>query len=349
MNTPSNYIYNTDFYQAIRKNKRNSIILICCMFVILFCLGYLMGLFTELQLADNQNYSQYNNYPYHQSYNTLAKNQNTNPFSQISETGLMFASIAILIGFIWALIAIFSGPKIILTNANAYELLPSDKDYQKLLNVVQEISIAAGTPQPKVYIIETPELNAFATGMSPNNAIVAITRGLLENLERDELQGVMAHEIGHVINYDIRYQTLVSIIVGLIVLISDIARRMVFVKNTSRQSKNNNNSAAIIGLILIVFSILAPIAAIILQLAVSRQREYLADATSVKLTRNPIGLIKALAKLAEHSKPFPGASKANQNLFIVNPFKSAMSRKSSIFATHPPLAERIARLKNLSS
>lgn len=342
----NNYLYNTDFLHAIRKNKRNSVILVLFLFIILIALGYLMGWFIELQSSSANSYHNYSYYQ--QNYR--------NPYFEISRTGLTFALIALAIGILWTSIAVFFGRKLVLSSANARELSHLDSEYPMLTNVVQEISIAAGITPPKTYIIETDAMNAFATGMSPESASVAITRGLLDNLNRDELQGVMAHEIGHVINYDIRYQTLVSIIVGLIVLLSDMAMRMVFYGSTgnrhhsnsrSRSSNENNNGAAVVGLILLAFSIIAPIAALILQMAVSRQREYMADATSVKLTRNPLGLISALGKLAANAKPFPGASKANQNLFIVNPFRRVASMRSSLLATHPPLEDRIERLKEM--
>lgn len=351
MQQAESYIYNTDFLKAIRKNKRNSVKLVLLLFLIMMTLGYLMGWFVELQ-SGMGNINSYNQYGAHYNYSYYSQNQNipiNMPF-EISRFGLTAAFIALIISMLWSGMAVFFGRKLILSAANATELSHQDSDYPMLTNVVQEISIAAGITPPKTYIIETPELNAFATGMSPKSASIAITRGLLQQLNRDELQGVMAHEIGHVINYDIRYQTLVSIIVGLIVLLSDIAMRMTFYSsmgNHHRRSSSNNNGAALVGLILLVFSIIAPIAALMLQMAVSRQREYLADATSVKLTRNPLGLISALGKLGRGAKPFDGASKSNQNLFIVNPFRNVAKLKGSLLATHPPLEDRIERLKNL--
>jgi heat shock protein HtpX len=344
------YLYNTDFLKAIRKNKRNSAILLLCLFIILAGLGYLLGWFVELQTINYHSSSLYN----YQYYNNVPRTVNL-PV-EISQLGMLFSLCALAIGILWASIAVFFGRRLMLFSVNAKEISPLDSEYSVLTNVVQEMSIAAGITPPKTYIVETDALNAFATGMRPNNAAIAITRGLLQQLNRDELQGVMAHEIGHVINYDIRYQTLVSIIVGLIIFLSDMAMRMVFhstVHNSRHRRSNNNNNnngnnaAIIVGLILIAFSIIAPIAALMLQMAVSRQREYMADATSVKLTRAPLGLISALEKLAENAKPFPGVSKANQNLFIVNPFKNVAKLKSSLFATHPAISDRIMRLKNL--
>lgn len=340
------YIYSTDFLAAIRKNKRNCYILVILLFIILMTLGYLMGLFYEVQV-----YGMYS--PGRYEYYHFRNGQPINPLFEISRMGLTAAFYALLIGILWSSIAIFGGKKLVLFSANARQVDFHDSCYPMLTNVVEEVSIAAGITPPKTYIIETDQLNAFATGMTPDNAAVAITRGLLDKLNRDELQGVIAHEIGHIINYDIRYQTLVSIIVGLIVILSDIAMRMVFygghARRHSRDSRGSGggNAAGIIGLVLLVFSIIAPIAALILQMAVSRQREYMADATGVKLTRNPLGLISALGKLGAHAKPFDGASKANQNLFIVNPFRNVAKLRSRLLSTHPPLEDRINRLKNL--
>lgn len=335
------FIYSTDFLNAIRRNKRNCVYLVFFLVLILIALGYLMGAFWEYSVT-----AYYSPNRYMQTY--YPEGKLVNPLFEVSRMGLTGAFIAFGIALLWTTIAVSSGSKLLLFSANANQITQEDNDYLMLRNVVEEVSIAAGISPPKLYVIETDELNAFATGMSPKNSAVAITRGLLRVLNRDELQGVVAHEIGHVINFDIRYQTMVSIIVGLIVLLSDIAMRMVFYSGRGRSNHSNkSNAAGIIGLILLVFSIIAPIAALMLQMAVSRQREYMADATSVKLTRNPLGLISALGKLGAHARPFEGASKANQNLFIVNPFRNVAKLKSSLLATHPPLEDRIERLKNL--
>ena len=341
----NSFLYNTDFLKAIRKNKRNCIYLVTLLIFIMALLGYLLGAFLEIQSRNpvvaeiyndyNQDYNNgygdpYNRTTDHYQYNSPSASLSEQLFV-VSNWGLSFAFMAICISILWSACAILFGKKILLFSANAHEIQSGDKDYLTLNNVVEEISIAAGIKPPKVYVIETEALNAFATGMSPEHAAVAITRGLLVQLDRDELQGVLAHEIGHVINYDIRYQTMVSVIVGLIILLSDACRRMVFYGSMGRNDERSKNSAAIIiGLILLVFSIIAPIASLIVQLAVSRQREYLADATSVKLTRNPLGLISALSKLDADSKPFIGANKANQNLFIVNPFKRVAKIKNNL-------------------
>ena len=220
-----------------------------------------------------------------------------------------------------------------------------------LHNIVEEMAIAAGLPKPKIAVIETDVPNAFATGMDPKNAAIGVTRGLLQKLNRDELQGVIGHEMGHVLNMDTRYMTAVAILVGLIALVCDVARRMMWYGAASgggrRRDRDKGGGNAILLVIFIVFAILAPIAAQLVRFAVSRQREYLADATSVRLTRNPVGLIGALEKLAAEQRPFDGANRATQHMFIVNPFKVFGANSTALFSTHPPLEARIERLSNL--
>jgi heat shock protein HtpX len=338
--TDQPFLVNTDFQKAIRKNKRNCCYLLLALYLILIILGYLIGAYLEIYFSDYNNYN-----------SQFDASLDNNIVFNLSRTGLTAAFIALCIGIVWSGIAVLSGSRLLLFSAGATKIEPDDKDYNMLRNVIQEMALAAGLPVPRIYVMETEALNAFATGMSPNSAAVAITRGLLNQLNRDELQGVMAHEMGHIVNYDIRYQTLVSIIVGLIVLLSDLATRMIFYSHRGSARSNSNskkgNTAGIILIVLLAFSIIAPIAALILQMSVSRQREFLADATSVKLTRDPTGLISALQKLDASAAPFDGASKANQNLFIVNPFRRVAKAKSSLLATHPSIEDRIARLKNL--
>ena len=207
-----------------------------------------------------------------------------------------------------------------------------------LHNIVEEMAIAAGLPKPKIAVIETEVPNAFATGMDPQNAAIGVTRGLLTKLNRDELQGVIGHEMGHILNMDTRYMTAVAILVGLIALVCDVARRMMWYggvagggRRRDREEKGGGNIILLV--IFIAFAILAPIAAQLVRFAVSRQREYLADATSVRLTRNPVGLIGALEKLAAEQQPFDGANRATQHMFIVNPFKVFGANSTALFST----------------
>jgi heat shock protein HtpX len=213
------------------------------------------------------------------------------------------------------------------------------------------MAIAAGVPMPRVMVLETDALNAFATGSKVGSGTVVVTRGLLNSLSRDELQGVVAHEMSHLANLDTRYMVMVGVTVGLIALVCDVLlRNLAWGRgNRSSSSDKKGGGAAILIILLIVVAILAPIAAKFVQMAVSRQREYLADATSVQFTRNPNGLISALGKLAEKAEPFPGVSRATQHLFIVNPVQTFTAKSSALLATHPDIADRIARLRNLGA
>jgi heat shock protein HtpX len=211
------------------------------------------------------------------------------------------------------------------------------------------MALAAGLPMPRVAIVETDALNAFATGTSPDHAAIAVTRGLLTALTRDELQGVVAHEMGHVANNDVLYMTAVGVLVGLIVVVNDLALRTArFMTGGSSSRRSKNGGLVVVAvLVLVAIGLLSPLAARAVQMAVSRQREFLADATSVKLTRNPLGLIGALRKLDQATVRWDTASKAVQHLFIVNPFKKFGEKASALMATHPSIEQRIQRLQAL--
>jgi heat shock protein HtpX len=221
----------------------------------------------------------------------------------------------------------------------------------QLWNVVQEMATAANVPMPKVYLIDDTAPNAFATGRDPKHASVAITTGLLQKLDREELQGVMAHELSHVRNFDIRFSLMVGVLVGSIALLADFFLRFTF-WGGGRQSRRDSNSSGggiqmIIFLLAITLAILAPIISRLVQLAVSRQREYLADASGIELTRNPYGLERALAKIALDQEPLEVANRATQHLYFENPMKAA-GGSHGLFSTHPPALERVNRLRELS-
>lgn len=257
------------------------------------------------------------------------------------------ALIAAAVAVIYFLISWYAGASMILSMNGAREI--RHEDAPQLWNVVEEISIAAGLPMPKVYLIEDSAMNAFATGRDPQHASVAITRGLMEKLNREELQGVMAHEMSHVRNYDIRFAMLMAVMVGSVVLVCDMVWRSAFFgRRRSNDSKGSGQSQAIMAIIALVLSIIAPLLASIIQLAVSRQREYLADASAVELTRNPAGLISALRKLSDDPAELKGASRGTQHLYIVNPLLKKKQGKDSLFSTHPSLASRIERIQGLS-
>ena len=248
-------------------------------------------------------------------------------------------------GTLWSWAAFSQGDKIVLRLTGANPVSADDEPV--LHNVAHEMAIAAGISTPKLFVIETEALNAFATGMSPAHSAIGVTRGLLDSLDREELQGVIGHEMGHIVNWDIRYATAVGVIVGLIALVSDGALRSLYFSGRSRNSGKGGSGAAFLMLALVAFAALAPLFAFLVQMAVSRQREFLADATSVRLTRHPQGLISALEKLASSAQPFRGANRATQHMFIVNPFRNFKENSSRLAATHPPMALRINRLRNL--
>ncbi len=265
-------------------------------------------------------------------------------FAESWQGGLVIAAI---VGGVYGLIAWSQGDSIVLSMSGAREI--SHSDQPQLWNVIEELSIAGGIPMPRVYLIDDTAMNAFATGRDPARSSVAITRGLLEKCTRDELQGVMAHEMSHVRNYDIRFATLMAVMVGAIVLLCDVMRRSFLWGGGRRRSSNRGGGGqAIVALAAIVLSIVAPILAAIIQMAVSRQREFLADASAVELTRNPKGLISALNKLSYDTEPLEAANRGTQHLFIVNPFKGKKLGRDSIFSTHPSLESRIARLEALT-
>jgi len=260
---------------------------------------------------------------------------------------------------IWLLLSIISftsGDQILLSSSRAVPITHSV--HPQLFNVVEEMTIAAGLNKvPKVYIINDPALNAFATGRSPQDASIAITAGLLGKLNRDELQGVIAHEMSHIVHRDILFITLAGIMLGSIVLLSQVFMRGLYYRGSGRRYSSGGRgggggggAVAILVVIAIIAAILAPIMAQILYFALSRKREYLADAGSARLTRYPEGLASALEKIAADSAPqLASANKVNAPMFITNPFKKKMGLSSErLYSTHPPIQERIKILRNMS-
>ena len=221
---------------------------------------------------------------------------------------------------------------------------PANKNnYPLLYQVVENISIANQTPMPQIYIISTYAPNAFATGRDPKHAVVCVTSGLLSKLNRSELEAVIAHELSHIKNYDIRLMTIVSILIGsLSILINMAYRSSFFRRDNDREDNQANTIIAILGFIMIIF---APIIAQLIQLAISRRREYYADASAVKLTRQPQALIDALTKISQDDSVFETASTATASLYITNPFKG--NKIASLFSTHPPIEDRIKALKSM--
>jgi len=244
----------------------------------------------------------------------------------------------IAVAAIYALIQYFVASKLALALNGATEI--EKKDNPRFYRIVENLTIATGMPMPKVYIIDDPAPNAFATGRDPQHAVVAATSGMLDIMNDRELEAVMAHEISHVRNYDIRVSMIAFGLVSAIGILSDIALRMMFFGGDRRNNDNNNPIVMVIGIVLII---LAPIIAAMIQMAISRQREYLADASGVMATRDSEGLADALEKLQQFGRPLRRQNTASAHLFFSNPLKPGGFSK--LFSTHPPLEDRIARLR----
>jgi heat shock protein HtpX len=265
-------------------------------------------------------------------------------FGQAQGWGYAGLVVAFVIALSLALIGYFQSDKIVLAVSKAKPV--DEKGNPYLANVVEGLAIAAGIPKPKAYIIEDSAPNAFAAGRNPENAAIVVTTGLLDKLDRLELEGVIGHEMSHIKNYDIRYATLVVIFVGTIVLISDWMGRSFFYGRGRRDSRGGQIGGVII-LVALVLAILSPLIAKLVQLAISRQREYLADANGALLTRYPEGLASALEKIAKDTEPLEVANKATAHLYIVNPLLDHGGRLNELFSTHPPTEERIKRLRSM--
>jgi heat shock protein HtpX len=307
----------TTFYGQIAANRRNSFVLAALVILLLAALGAAIG------------------------------------YASTGDPAGAFAITAgaIVLGMLLSVGSYFGGDQLVLTASQAR---PVDAtSVPQLMNIVQELSIAAGIPMPKVYVIDDTAPNAFATGRDPQHASIAVTSGLLQKLDREELQGVIGHELSHVRNYDIRYSLLVGVLVGSIALLADMFLRYTFWFGGGRRGGNREGGGGglaqtIVFLLAIVLAILAPIIARLVQLAVSRQREYLADASSVDLTRNPHGLERALAAIATDKEVLEVANRATQHLYFTNPIKKFEARSRGLFSTHPPIADRIDRLRELT-
>ncbi len=268
-------------------------------------------------------------------------------FSYVYNSPLILV-IAVVVALTQSLIGYYSGDKIILATSGAREIIK--KDNPELWNIVENISITSGLPMPKVYIIPEVAPNAFATGRDPEHASIAVTTGLLERLNKNELAGVIAHEMSHVGNFDIRLMTITAVLVGVIAVVSDLFLRSRFFG--FGRSRDDNNSGQLMAIVGIIAAILAPIVAMLIQLAISRKREFLADADGALLTRYPDGLASALEKISQYSEPVEHVSSATAHLYISNPLGGEDEKEQSffakIFATHPPIKERIKALRDMS-
>jgi heat shock protein HtpX len=257
-----------------------------------------------------------------------------------------YAAIVTVPVLLFALFSYYASTRITLAISGARPIFKEDEP--QLYRTVENLCIGAGLPMPQVYVIEDGAPNAFATGRDPNHAAVVVTRGLLQKMDDQELQGVIAHELSHIGNYDIRIMTIVVVLVGIIALMADLMLRFTIWGAGARRnnrSRSGGSAAIIIYAIALVAIIITPIAAQLIRLALSRQREYLADASGALLTRYPEGLARALEKIAADPDPLEEANKATAHLYIVNPLHEHKSFMNNLFATHPPIEKRIALLR----
>ena len=293
-------------YKQIDSNKRKTVILITIFIVFVLFIGWLYG--------------------------------------YITDTGYMGLTLAIIISLVMTAFSYYAGDKVALASAGAQLITHDQNPY--VYRMVENLCITAGLPLPKVYIINDPNINAFATGRDPQHASVAITQGAIDKLANEELEGVIAHELSHVKNFDIRLMMVIIVLVGIIALISDWLMRG-FLWNKSDRDKGN--AGAIFLIVGIVLAILSPLIAQLIQLAVSRKREYLADADGSLLTRYPQGLANALEKInQENIQPLRRANNATAHLYIANPFGQTKKFLSAMFSTHPPIEDRIAKLRAMA-
>ena len=303
----------TSFYDQIAANRRNSFLMATLVVALLALLGFTIG------------------------------------FAVFGspEGGIGTTIVAVLIGALSGAFTYFAGDSLVLAVSGAKQV--DETQAPQLMNVVREMSIAANVPMPKVYIIDDTAPNAFATGRDPKHASVAVTTGLLEKLDREELQGVIGHELSHVRNFDIRFSLVVAVMVGAIAILADFFLRFTFWGGGRSRDRDGGGGAQLVVFILaIVLAILAPLISRFIQLAVSRQREYLADASAVELTRNPYGLERALAKISADPEVLEVANRGTQHLYFTNPIKKFEQRSSNLMSTHPAIVDRINRLRQLT-
>jgi len=268
-------------------------------------------------------------------------------FGELTGWGPQGLIIAVIIAVAMTFGSYYASDKIVLAISKAKPV--EKKDYPYLYNVVEGLAIAAGLPKPRCYIIDDTAPNAFASGRNPKNSVIVVTKGLLEKLNRAELEGVIAHEMAHIKNYDVLVQTLTVVMVGVVALLSDWILRTFLWGGRRRRtsSKGRGSGAEILIVVGLVLAVLSPIVSQLVRLAISRKREFLADANGALLTRYPPGLASALKKLAADREPLEAANKATAHLYIVNPLKDIKGRVNKLFSTHPPIEERISALEKM--
>jgi heat shock protein HtpX len=306
----------TTFYREIARNRRRSWVLMGIVIVLLGLLGGAIGYATGFGWG-----------------------------------GVAFA---VVIATAMSIGSFFAGDSLVMATSGAREIdraKPAEQ-YQQLLNVVEEMRLAGGLPPPRVWIIDDTAPNAFATGRDAEHASVAVTTGLLQKLDREQLQGVIGHEMSHIGNLDIRFTLLVGVLVGAIALLADWFLRFTYWgggrRSSSDSDRGGGGAMALIMVLALVLAVVAPLIGRLVQAAVSRSRESLADSTAVELTRNPVGLARALRTISDDPEVLEVANRATQHLYIVNPIKSFEERSKSLWDTHPPIGERIRALENIA-
>ena len=266
-------------------------------------------------------------------------------FEYVTGWGKGGLALAVVVAMGMAAAGYYASDKIVLTISRAR---PATKDeFPYLYNVVEGLAIAAGIPTPKCYVIDDTAPNAFAAGRKPETAVICVTTGILEKLNRVELEGVIAHEMSHIKNYDVRLQTLVVVMAGIVALLSDWMLRSFLWGGGRRRGRGRSGGGGVLVLVGLALAVLSPLIATIIQLAVSRKREFLADANGAMLTRYPAGLASALRKISADPEPLEAANKATAHLYIVNPLKNVKGSVNRLFSTHPPIEERIAALEKM--
>ncbi|HJX45547.1 MAG TPA: M48 family metallopeptidase [Patescibacteria group bacterium] len=308
-----------NIYESVSANKRKSAVIIVCFIIFIALAIYFISQAFALYLG-------------------------------YQPGGLGIVGLSLIISGLMSLIGYYYSDKIVLTISRARPAL-RNRDFE-FYTVAENLSIASGIPKPKLYVIEDSAPNAFATGRDPEHAVICATTGLLQKLDRTELEGVIGHEMSHIKNYDSRLMSVVAVLVGTVALLGDWLIRIRWFGGRDDSDREGNQLGVIMMVIGILFAILSPIVAQLIQLAISRRREFLADSGSVAITRQPNGLISALEKIASDTEPLEAANKATAHLYIINPFKgktkSAVSRFSNLFNTHPPVDERIKALQQMA-
>jgi heat shock protein HtpX len=324
----------TDFWELERCNRRETAMLVVVFVALFTTLGFgLDFIFHNLAIVDG------------------------------SLTGFpLLTLIALGFGIFQSLLSYYGGASLVLASVRARELAPDTPQHQMVLDVVREMALAARMPVPKAYLMNDPSPNAFATGRDPHHSVICVTQGLIDTMDREEVQGVLGHEMAHVRDYDIRTMMMIAVLVAGIAMLADFVYRSMWYtggvgggggrgRSSRDDDSSGGNAGALIGILVVVLAVLAPFFAQLLAMAVSRQREYLADAASVEFTRNPRALLRALERIAETESPLRNASRGTAHMFIVNPLQGARDDNegffANLFSTHPPLGRRIERLRAL--